>query len=233
MTTETRTASFTVTNLNHLPSETLRAMAQQVAGRKRINAIHVKLTNGLASRSTSWRSGGGEVVIGKLARRVRHSWVGSDGESNVTVTDYFSCAVASASTQHRRAGCEVKISLGNVPLAMVEQLEASSIAEFEPMLPVAVDAALAGELEVGELVEVVDSFDSTVMGGSRGEASSMVARSSLSADVRAFEAPASKANTIKVSRSFTTHATARSAARHGNVETNAHVDAMAAAGWLS
>lgn len=160
MTTETRTASFTVTTLNHLPSETLRAMAQQVAGRKRINAIHVKLTNGLASRSTSWRSGGGEVVIGKLARRVRHSWVGSDGESNVTVTDYFTGAVASATTQHRAAGCEVKISLGNVPLAMVEQLEASSIAEFEPMLPVAVDAALAGELEVGEDVARIGAAES-------------------------------------------------------------------------
>jgi len=224
-------AKITITNLNLLP-ETLRAMAKQAAGRRSITAVVVSFTDELASKSYSRLSDGAAVVLGQIVRRKVHTWIGSDGESNVTTTDSYSCAVASSRHIHRVPGCRVTIEFGNLPRAMVEQLNASTLAEFMRLLPVAVDTAIAAEVEAGEQVELVDSYDSTVMGGSK---SAMVSRSSLSVDAQPFERKATKADTIKISSiGYTSHAQARSNARHGgNSSSSAHVDAMAAAGWLS
>lgn len=233
-TTNPINAKITITDLNLLP-ETLRAMAKQAAGRRSITAVVVSFTDGLASKSYGWSSDSRAIVLGQLVRREVHSWVGSDGESNVTTTDSYSCAVASSRHIHHVPGCRVTIGFGNLPRAMAEQLHDATLAEFMRLLPVAVDTAIAAEVEAGEQVELVDSYDSTVTGGSKGSKSAMVSRSSLSVDAQPFESKASKANTIKISSiGYTSHAQARSNARHGgNVSSSAHVDAMVAAGWLS
>lgn len=69
----------------------------------------------------------------------------------------------------------------------------------------------------------------------RAMAKQAAGRRRISADTQPFESKASKSNTIKISSiGYTSHAQARSNARlGGDSSSSAHVDAMAAAGWLA
>lgn len=215
-------ATINSLSLSDLPAA-LQALVRAAIGRaKVIRSISMSFTTELASASFGWRSEEA-FTYGSLVSRKTDSWTGDDGESNVTVTDYYSAPVATA-TKARGGGVFVHVAVGNLT---EEQAQAMSDAIYNfdfdikrrsvlAILPVIVDASLAQQPEVTEDVVLISQWNSTNVGGTKGSDPEVrVARSSIT--------NAAKMVTARPSKPAPRPAPAL----------DANAEAMLAAGWLS
>lgn len=221
-------ASINSLSLSDLPAA-LEALARAAIGRSKIvRGISVSFTTGPASVSFGWRASEA-FTYGKLIGRGTHHWTGSDGEGNVTIHDSYSAPVATA-TKARTTGVFVDIVVGNLTEQQVQMMSDAIYGTIEfdrkrrdvlGLLPVIVDASLAQQPEVAEMVETVESWDSAYTGGTFGWSSCavMVARDSVTDVARVVTGTASPKR--------------KSAARVVAPTLDANVEAMLAAGWLS
>lgn len=210
----------------------LAALALAAAGRSKVFSVSIDFSTALASVSFGWRADDA-VTLGELMHRKTNNWTGSDGESNVTVTDSYSAPVAVA-RKLQRSGVAVAISVGNLTPEQLEQLSAALFsmrshgerrADVLGLLPVLVDASLSQQPQTDSTVALVETFDHRTTGGESGIRESIeVERSTVNAQARKLEAKPAKAP--KARRSTTFSSVVAAAEAH-------HVDAMAAAGWLS
>lgn len=219
-------ASINSLSLSDLPAA-LEALARAAIGRSKIvRGISVSFTTGPASASFGWRASEA-FTYGKLIGRGTHHWTGSDGEGNVTVCDSYSAPVATA-TKARTTGVFVDIVVGNLTEQQVQMMSDAIYGTIDSdyrgdvlgLLPVIVDASLAQQPEVAEMVETVESWDSICVGGTAGQKpAAMVARDSVTDVARVVTGTASPKR--------------KSAARVIAPTLDANVEAMLAAGWLS
>lgn len=219
-------ASINSLSLSDLPAA-LEALARAAIGRSKIvRGISVSFTTGPASVSFGWRASEA-FTYGKLIGRGTHHWTGSDGEGNVTVCDSYSAPVATA-TKARTTGVFVDIVVGNLTEQQVQMMSDAIYGTIDSdyrgdvlgLLPVIVDASLAQQPEVAEMVETVESWDSICVGGTAGQKpAAMVARDSVTDVARVVTGTASPKR--------------KSAARVIAPTLDANVEAMLAAGWLS
>lgn len=216
-------ATINSLSLSDLPAA-LEALVRATIGRaKVIRGISISFTTDLASASFGWRSSEA-FTYGRLVSRKTSQWTGDDGESNVTVTDYYSAPVATA-TKARTSGVFVHVEVGNLTEQQVQMMSDAIYTNFEvdakrravlPLLPVIVDASLAQQPEVAEEVVTVSQWNSTNIGGTAGSDPEVrVARS-----------------TITNAAQMVTARPSKSAARRVPV-LDANAEAMLAAGWLS